>query len=69
MASQRIYIVHLPDGNSRLVRATVRSQALSHVAASLFKIGVASQEDLVNALEDGVKVENAKNPDQSEMDV
>lgn len=69
MASQRIYIVYLPDNTTRLVRATVRSQALSHVASSLLNIGVASQDDLVKALESGVKVENAKNPDQTELDV
>lgn len=69
MAAQRIYIVYLPDNTTRLVRATVRSQALSHVASSLLNIGVASQDDLVKALESGVKVENAKNPDQTELDV
>ena len=69
MASQRIYIVYLPTGESRLVRATVRSQALSHVAATMLKISVASQDELVNALESGIKVESAKNPDQAELEV
>lgn len=69
MASQRIYIVYLPTGESRLVRATVRSQALSHVAATMLKIGVASQDELVNALESGIKVESAKSPDQAELEV
>ena len=69
MAAQRIYIVYLPTGESRLVRATVRSQALSHVAATMLKIGVASQDELVSALESGIKVESAKNPDQAELDV
>ena len=68
MASQRIYVVVQPDGNPRLVRASVRSQALSHVASSLLSIHVATQDDLVDLLEDGVKVENARSPDQMEIE-
>lgn len=68
MASQRIYVVVQPDGIPRLVRASVRSQALSHVASSLLSIHVATQDDLVDLLEDGVKVENARSPDQMEIE-
>lgn len=56
MASQRIYIVTGPTG-SRLVKASVASQAISHVAKSAFSAKVASQDDLVEALSNGIKVE------------
>ncbi len=66
---QRIYLVKTPDGNTRLVRATVRSQALSHVAATLMDVRVPSQDELFEAAASGVKVEEFKNPDQKELDV
>ena len=56
MASQRIYIVNGPTG-TRLVKAAVASQAISHVAKSAFSAKVASQDDLVEALSNGIKVE------------
>lgn len=56
MASQRIYIVNGPTG-TRLVKAAVASQAISHVAKSEFSAKVASQDDLVQALTEGIKVE------------
>lgn len=56
MASQRIYIVNGPTG-ARLVKASVASQAISHVAKSAFSAKVASQDDLVEALSNGIKVE------------
>lgn len=56
MASQRIYIVNGPTG-TRLVKAAVASQAISHVAKSAFSAKVASQDDLVQALTEGIKVE------------
>lgn len=65
--SQRIYIVYMPNNETRLVRATVRSQALSHVANSMLNIRVASQEDLVEAIGKGLSVENAKAPEQLEI--
>lgn len=68
MATQRIYLVTQPDGTPRLVRASVRSQALSHVASSLLGIHVATQDDLVDLLGSGVKVESARSPDQMEID-
>lgn len=67
MAKQRIYIVRAPNG-IHLVRATVRSQALSHVATSIMNIDFASQEDIVSCMESGIKVENAKSPDQLEIE-
>ena len=68
MSAERIYLVGTPSG-ARLVRASARSQALSHVAHAQFTIKVASQDDLVQALTGGVKVENYRNPDQQNLDL
>jgi hypothetical protein len=69
MTATRIYIVGSSDPvfPVRLVKASIRQQALSHVAQSLFTVRVASQEDLVFALGKGVKIENAKDGDQLEL--
>lgn len=69
MTASRIYIVgsNDPAFPIRLVKASIRQQALSHVAQSLFTVRVASQDDLVNALIKGVKIENAKDGDQLEL--
>lgn len=64
--AERIYIVNGPQG-TRLVKASLRQQALSHVANSTFTVRVASQDDLVKALTDGYKVENFRDPDQNEL--
>lgn len=64
--SERIYAVY--HGNiGRLVRASTRSQALSHVAQSTFTIRVAGQEELVSLLGEGVKVESVRDADQTEI--
>jgi hypothetical protein len=68
MAQSRIYIVGTPNG-LRLIRAAVRQQALTHAANSMFTVRVASQDDLVNALSDGVKIENYKAPDQPDLEL
>lgn len=70
MTAQRIYIVgsNDPAHPVRLVKATVRQQALTHVAQSVFTVRVASQDDLVKALGDGVKVENARDGEQLEIE-
>ena len=66
--SERIYAVY--NGQTgRLIRAKTRAQALSHVAQSTFNITVAGQEELVTLLGIGIKVENAKSPDQTELDL
>lgn len=69
MTASRIYIVgsNDPAFPIRLVKASIRQQALSHVAQSLFTVRVASQDDLVNALSKGVKIENAKDGEQLEL--
>lgn len=61
---QRVYIVGTHDGETRLVKATIRQQALTHVANHLFTVRVATQDDLINALSNGIKVENYKDPEQ-----
>lgn len=64
----RIYLVTGPTGN-RLVKATVASQAITHVAKSAFSAKVASQDDLVEALSNGIKVETYGETAQAELDV
>ena len=67
MAQQRIYLVGTPDGKTRLIKATLRQQALSHVANTLLTVRVASQDDLVKALTSGVAIEQYKAPEQPEL--
>lgn len=62
---QRVYIVGTPDNQVRLVKASVRQQALTHVANHLFTVRVATQDDLIEALGKGIKVEAYKDPDQA----
>jgi hypothetical protein len=68
MTTQRIYIVRpriveagqpIPE---RLVRATGVSQARRHIVRG-FIVGVASQDDLVSALERNVPIESASGAD------
>jgi hypothetical protein len=65
----RIYFVTSTDGAIRLVKATVASQAITHVAKSAFSAKVASQDDLVLALSNGIKVETYGETAQAELDV
>lgn len=54
----RIYAVK--DGDTtRLVRASHPSVAISYVARGKFKASVAKPEDIVTAMTNGVKVEDA----------
>ena len=63
MENTRIYIVgHGQD--TRLVRAGHRAQAMNHVAKALINVKVATQNDLVEALQKGISVENAVDADQ-----
>jgi len=66
MAQSRIYLVGTPNG-VRLVRATVRQQALSHAANQLLTVRVATQDDIVNAMEMGIKIENYKAHEQPDL--
>lgn len=66
--AERIYIVYGPQG-TRLVKASLRQQALSHVANSTFNISVASQDDLVAAITEGIRVEQYRAPEQADLDI
>ncbi len=65
--AQRIYLVGTPDGKTRLIKASLRQQALSHVANTMLTVRVASQDDLVSELGKGTAVEQYSNPDQIEL--
>lgn len=54
----RIYHVNV-EGEQYLVRASHPNVALMHVARRVSGVRVASQDDLVNCLADGIKVESA----------
>jgi hypothetical protein len=55
----RIYLVTDKSTNKpRLVRAGHPAPALRHVADAAFTVRVASQDDLLKAIEAGVKVES-----------
>lgn len=66
--AERIYAVY-HGSTGRLVRASTRAQALSHVAQSTFNIRVASQDELVTLLGQDVKVESVRDADQSELEL
>lgn len=63
MENTRIYIVGHGQ-EIRLIRAGHRAQALNHVAKTLISVKVAAQNDLVDALQKGISIENAVDADQ-----
>ena len=67
MANQRIYLVGTPDNKVRLVRATIRQQAVAHVANTMLTVRVATQDDLVKALTEGIEIEQYRQPEQQEL--
>jgi hypothetical protein len=64
--STRIYLVNGPTG-TRLIKASVASQAITHAAKSAFTAKVASQDDLVEAVSNGIKVETYGESAQGEL--
>jgi hypothetical protein len=64
---QRIYVVGTPDGKTRLIKAALRQQALSHVANTLLSVRVASQDDLVAEISKGTVVEQYNAPEQRDL--
>ncbi len=66
-AQQRIYLVGTPDGKTRLIKAALRQQALSHVANTLLSVRVASQDDLVAEISKGTTVEQYNAPEQRDL--
>jgi hypothetical protein len=65
---QRIYTVGVGD-QVRLIRATNRRQAIAHVSTGLMTIRVATQEDIINQLNQGVPIENYTAPEQIELEL
>ena len=65
--AERIYIVFGTQEGARLVKASLRQQALSHVASTEFNIRVATQDDLVNQLSAGTKIEQYRAPEQPDL--
>ena len=64
--AERIYIVRNAHG-ARLVKANLRQQALSHVAATEYTVRVASQDDLVEQIKAGTKIEQYRAPEQLDL--
>ena len=65
----RIYLVTNDAGVNRLVKAAVPSQAVTHVAKQMFTVRTASQDDLVEVLSSGVKVETYGESAQGELEI
>jgi hypothetical protein len=55
--AERIYIVFGSQDGTRLVKASLRQQALSHVASTEFSVRVATQEDLIKQISAGTPIE------------
>lgn len=69
MATTRIYLVTTAAGTARLVKAAVPSQAITHVAKQIFSARIASQDDLVEALSNGIRVESYGETAQGELGI
>jgi hypothetical protein len=65
----RIYIVTTAAGTARLVKAAVPSQAITHVAKQVYSARIASQDDLVEALTNGMRVESYGETAQGELGI
>ena len=65
----RIYLVTTAAGTARLVKAAVPTQAITHVAKQVYSARIASQDDLVEALSSGVKVETYGETAQGELNI
>ena len=65
--ADRIYLVTSAQG-TRLVKAALRQQALSHVANMTFNVRSATQDDLVRELGIGTQVEQYRAPEQLPLD-
>lgn len=63
MTQTRIYKTMTPTG-ARLVRAANRAQAIATVPRDIIKADVATQDDLVTLVAQGVKVEEPSNADE-----
>lgn len=67
--STRIYLVTDRETHAkRLIRAGNQAQAIRHAAQSRFAIEVASQDDLVQLLDAGQKVESAATTSEADSE-
>lgn len=57
--STRIYLVTEKDGTRHLVRSTVPAQAVAHIARDQFGVRVATQDDLISCMQDGIAPQSA----------
>lgn len=55
--------------DTRLIRANSRAQALAHAAKTSINIHMATQDELIDLPARGIKVENVKDADQTELDL
>jgi hypothetical protein len=53
-------------GNKYLVDAATPAQALRHVTAGMFSVTPATPKDVARLMDDGVKVENARDAEAAE---
>jgi len=65
---QRVYTIGEGD-QIRLILASNRRQAIAHVSTGLMTIRVATQEDIINQLNQGVPIENYTAPEQIELEL
>ena len=59
MSAQRVYLVKGGD-QVRLVKASTKAQAVGFVARNMFSASVAKQDELIEALTNGLAVEIAQ---------
>jgi hypothetical protein len=68
--AQRIYLVtNKTTGASRLIKAAVVSQAIAHAAKQDFEAHVATQDELVDGLNAGVKIEKCSVTAANQMEL
>lgn len=59
MTKTRVYVVADLGGKRHLVRAATPAAAIKHVADSMLSVNVASQDELIDLVQQGVPVESA----------
>ena len=65
----RIYLVATGENDVRLIRAQSRQQAVWYVAQSKYIVRPASQDDLIDLINKGVKVEKVTDDSQQKLDL
>lgn len=64
----RIYIVGGPEG-ARLIRAQTRQQAVWFATQGKYQVRPAGQDDLIDLISKGVKVESVSDNSQQKLDL